>query len=81
MKKLRQTIGSLLMFLAVTTVNAQVPATELVYPKPQDPNTFGMAVAVYDQYTVAASEYENDVYYNGQNNTYHGTVRLFQNNQ
>jgi hypothetical protein len=81
MRKLRQSICSILMMLAIGTVSAQTPATELVYPKPQHMQEFGTAVSVYDQYTVAASEYENDVYFNGNTNTYFGTVRLFKNNQ
>ncbi len=81
MRKLRQSICSILMMLAIGTVSAQTPATELVYPKPQHPSEFGTAVSVYDQYTVAASEFENDVYFNGNTNTYFGTVRLFKNNQ
>jgi len=81
MRKLRHSICSILMMLSIGTVSAQVSATELVYPKPQHPSEFGTAVSVYDQYTVAASEFENDVYFNGNYNTYFGTIRLFKNNQ
>ncbi len=70
-----------MMLFAVGTAVAQVPATELAYPRPERIDDFGSAVAVYDHYTVASSEFENDNYYNGGAGTYHGTIRLFSNNQ
>lgn len=81
MLKLKKNIFSIMMLFAVGTATAQVPATELTYPRPDRIDDFGSAVAVYDHLTLASSEFENNTYYNGGAGTYHGTIRLFSNNQ
>lgn len=81
MIKIKKNIFSIMMMFAVGTATAQVPATELSYPRPEHTDDFGSAVAVYDHYTLASSEFENNTYYNGGAGTYHGTIRLFSNNQ
>jgi hypothetical protein len=81
MKNIKKSIFSIMMLFAAGTATAQVPATELTYPRPERIDDFGSAVAVYDHYTLASSEFENNTFYNGGAGTYHGTIRLFSNNQ